>query len=366
MYATAFDPEAHLLLIGDTSDRDYVAEMRDLAEHDGRRRPPAHHGQDQPTSELVRATGPRALRIAQRARGLRRAAPRGDGRRAARRRLSGRVPSPRRWAAPASCSTTRTPVRGAALASVVARRRGPARAAGRPPAPSASAQIEAFDVDAALRVGRSTRPRTGKRPLQVQVQGPFETSYSLAVAEPPPRASAGSTSRGLDVSIYATEGPGDYTPRSGRTCASTRRRRRSTRSRRGPCSRRRHPPDVPTSGRTTLPAASRCQYFGWEESRLPRSTSSAFNRAPGRHRHDVAVRAPTCCVDSGVDGADRGDGRRGRAATTPPPCRAQPEVRDLRSTVFLHIGSALPRKGVDVLLRAYFDRFTGADDVTLV
>ena len=44
----------------------------------------------------------------------------------------------------------------------------------------------------------------------------------------------------------------------------------------------------------------------------------------------------------------------------------QPELDDLRSTVFLNIGSGFPRKGVDVLLRAYFDQFSGADDVSLV
>jgi glycosyltransferase involved in cell wall biosynthesis len=43
-----------------------------------------------------------------------------------------------------------------------------------------------------------------------------------------------------------------------------------------------------------------------------------------------------------------------------------PELKSLRRLRFLHISSAFPRKGVDVLLTAYFDAFSGADDVSLV
>ncbi|MGH9898944.1 MAG: glycosyltransferase family 4 protein, partial [Pyrinomonadaceae bacterium] len=37
-----------------------------------------------------------------------------------------------------------------------------------------------------------------------------------------------------------------------------------------------------------------------------------------------------------------------------------------KSFRFLHVSSCFPRKGVDVLLRAYFEEFTSQDDVTLV
>ena len=71
-------------------------------------------------------------------------------------------------------------------------------------------QVEAIDVKATLRTVIE-EACTGHRPLTVQVQGPFETSYSLAVLN---RRLAVELARqpGLDVSIYATEGPGDYTP----------------------------------------------------------------------------------------------------------------------------------------------------------
>ena len=48
------------------------------------------------------------------------------------------------------------------------------------------------------------------------------------------------------------------------------------------------------------------------------------------------------------------------------PRLAAPELNGLATFRFLHISSGFPRKGVDVLLRAYFDSFTGADDVSLV
>src|SRR5262249_49826535 len=71
-------------------------------------------------------------------------------------------------------------------------------------------EIEAFDVDGTLATVIE-QARTGIRPLQVQVQGPFETSYSLAVLN---RHTAVELAQrdDLDVSIYATEGPRDYTP----------------------------------------------------------------------------------------------------------------------------------------------------------
>ena len=43
-----------------------------------------------------------------------------------------------------------------------------------------------------------------------------------------------------------------------------------------------------------------------------------------------------------------------------------PELRRLRKFRFLNISSAFPRKGIDVLLEAYFSTFDGSNDVTLI
>ena len=84
-------------------------------------------------------------------------------------------------------------------------------------------------------------------PLEIQVQGPFETSYSLAVMNR--RLALGlDRSPGQAVSIYATEGPGDYRPapedlarhpEAAALCAPGRGRA---------VPRRGHPPDVPAAG----------------------------------------------------------------------------------------------------------------------
>ncbi len=39
------------------------------------------------------------------------------------------------------------------------------------------------------------------------------------------------------------------------------------------------------------------------------------------------------------------------------------ELEGLRKIRFLHVSSAFPRKGIDVLLEAYFSVFGGSDDV---
>jgi glycosyltransferase involved in cell wall biosynthesis len=66
------------------------------------------------------------------------------------------------------------------------------------------------------------------------------------------------------------------------------------------------------------------------------------------------VDVPTVAVGVGVSRPD-------------PAARLQaPELAGLKGFCFLHISAAFPRKGVDVLLRAYFDAFCGDDDVSLI
>ncbi len=72
-------------------------------------------------------------------------------------------------------------------------------------------QIGRFDVDALLQ--RVVKRAAGElTPLEVQIQGPFETSYSLAMMNR--KLALGLAGRSdRELSIYATEGPGDYVPR---------------------------------------------------------------------------------------------------------------------------------------------------------
>ena len=123
-----------------------------------------------------------------------------------------------------------------------------------------------------------------------------------------------------------------------------------------------YPVYFPAPDRQT--ASLTAAYFFWEESAVPAETIALLNRLFG------AVFAPTGFVakvllNSGLripvrivgyvprlDGFTRlGDQARHRGGD---------------AFVFLHVSSAFPRKGVDVLLKAYADAFTASDAVRLV
>jgi glycosyltransferase involved in cell wall biosynthesis len=222
-------------------------------------------------------------------------------------------------------------------------------------------QVEALDIDGTLEAVIEEAV-SGVRRLRLQIQGPFETSYSLAVLNRH-LALELDKSGNFDVSIYATEGPGDYVPDSADLALHTEAGRLYERSRDVPYPdvvvRQMHPPRVVDS-----PGGISCLYFSWEESRLPSEYVSSFNSyldgigATSSYveqvLRDSGVTVPIAVVGDGVEPHD--DGLRPR----------QPELKSLKGFRFLNIGSAFPRKGIDVLLETYFDHFTGDDDVTLI
>lgn len=222
-------------------------------------------------------------------------------------------------------------------------------------------QVESFDLDRALR--RILLQAAGERlPLEVQIQGPFETSYSLAAMN---RRLALALDRQpeLAVSLYATEGPGDYVPRADDLARHPRAAALYERGSDVPFPdvviRQMWPPRVIDSrGAVTL------EYFGWEESGLPPAMVDDFDAyldgvgVMSTYVRDVlrdaGVTVPIRVVANGVETPD------------PEATVEAPELDNLRGFVFLHISSAFPRKGVDVLLRAYFDAFDGSSPVSLV
>ena len=112
------------------------------------------------------------------------------------------------------------------------------------------------------------------------------------------------------------------------------------------------------------PGGITCEYFGWEESRIPRSMADDFNC----YLSGVGVMSTFVADvlrDSGVDIPVRVVGI-GVPPHDPDATVEAPELGALRKTRFLHVSSAFPRKGIDVLLQAYFAAFGGSDDVTLI
>lgn len=221
--------------------------------------------------------------------------------------------------------------------------------------------IEGFDIGEALNTVVA-EAQGARRRVSVQVQGPFETSYSLAILNRE-LACALSLAPELDVSIFATEGPGDYVPRAEDLAkvpeAAALYEKSANALHPDVVIRQMYPPRVDDS-----PGGLTFQYFGWEESLLPEGYVANFNR----HLAGIGVMSSfvkQVLVDSGVTVPIRVVGvgvRRPQRDGVEPIA----ELGELRSFRFLSISSAFPRKGVDVLLDAYFEQFTGDDDCTLV
>ncbi len=193
------------------------------------------------------------------------------------------------------------------------------------------------------------------------VEGSFETSYSLDV-----------TNRGLaralerlhpgQVGLFPTHGYGDYRPKADDLAQHPdlvelwRRTRRD----RVPevLIRGMYPPRV-----ADMRGRRKLLHFAWEESNFPAEWVAEFNRSLDgllvvsrfvrKVLIDSGVRIPIFVVGNGIDQV--------REATP------EPVAVDLGPGFkFLHVSSAFPRKGVDVLLKAFTTAFDASDDVALV
>ena len=224
------------------------------------------------------------------------------------------------------------------------------------------AQLERFDVRSALATAVAEALAAEPRRLEVQIQGPFETSYSLAMMNRE-LALALSADGTFDVSIHATEGPGDYTPSPADLDAHPEATRLYRRSSEVPTPdiviRQMFPPRVDDS-----PGGLTLQYFGWEESLIPAEYVANFNR----HLDGIGAMSEyvkRVLIDSGVNIPIHVVGNGVRVPDLSA-AQAPPELGEVRSFRFLHVSSAFPRKGIDLVLDAYFANFSGDDDVSLV
>ncbi len=123
-------------------------------------------------------------------------------------------------------------------------------------------------------------------------------------------------------------------------------------------------PDSEFYGLETLPGRIKLMYMAWEESVFPASRVTEMNK----HLHGVmtassftkeilrrsGVQVPIVVVPNALDDKF--------LSYTPKPY----PLKTKKKVKFLHISSARIRKGVDVMLRAYFNSFTADDDVVLI
>ncbi len=196
-----------------------------------------------------------------------------------------------------------------------------------------------------------------KRRRKIQVEGPFETSYSIAIVNR--ELACALNDQGHEVSLFATEGPGDYEPHSNDLDHVPNAVPLWKQSVRGALPdiviRNLYPPRVVDSD-----GLINVLNFAWEESKVPVAWVREFNR-----RLDLIV-VPSrfvakALLDSGVVVPVVITGN-GVGAVRPP--RSPMVSADVFT--FLHISSGFPRKGVDVLLAAYGEAFHATDDVRLV
>lgn len=202
----------------------------------------------------------------------------------------------------------------------------------------------------------------GTRKKSIQLQGPFETSYSLAIVNRKLMEAMDDIGAG-DISIYCTEGPGDYQPKEKdlHNVPHARKLWEKSSSVIYPdvTIRNMYPPRV-----YDVNGGLNFQAFGWEESVIPKEYIDNFNKYLNgigtmskyveEKLIECGIKIPVKTMGVGVELPSNFESIR--------PYRTKTK----KKFKFLHISSAFPRKGVDILLEAYFEAFTKDDDVCLI
>ncbi|WP_152034151.1 glycosyltransferase [Paracidovorax avenae] len=208
-----------------------------------------------------------------------------------------------------------------------------------------------------------SRARELPASLKWRIEGPFDSSYSLALVN---RSLAlALKNRGHDVALHSTEGPGDFEPsfaflEEHPNLAEMYERRKSI-------------PSVEADVTTRLlypPRVSNMQshvnalhIYAWEESGFPVDWMDEFNlqlqgiSCISNHVRDIMINngasIPLAVSSSGVDHWLSVE-------------KDASYVVPGKTFKFLHVSSCFPRKGVDILLKAYGEEFDKNDDVSLI
>jgi len=194
-----------------------------------------------------------------------------------------------------------------------------------------------------------------------QIAGPFDSSYSLAVLN---RETAKQLQHSqCDVSLYATEGPGDYQADqqylNENPDIKALHEHSKEQQKIDVLSRNLFPPRV----NDMHAQVNVLHHYAWEETGFPQDWSTDFNfylqgiSCLSKHVEKImrnnGVSIPLTVSGCGVDHWDK----------ITPDNNYSIQAKSFR---FLHVSSCFPRKGVDVLLKSYGDAFSNKDDITLV
>ena len=237
-----------------------------------------------------------------------------------------------------------------------------------PPQPAGPDEQDLMQVAQAMvrnRTAAEARLRAGKlaRPVEWRLEGPFDSSYSLAVVN---RALARAlAAEGENVSLLSAEGPGEFAPDAAFLAANPDLAGLHARSSTPEAiaaevvSRNMYPPRVADM----RARVNGLHNYAWEETGFPFDYAEAFNESlqfvtvtsehVKRVLIDGGVSVPISVVGNGVDHWNR--------------IAPDPDYRVRKAGyTFLHVSSCFPRKGADVLLESYGKAFTDKDDVLLV
>lgn len=200
------------------------------------------------------------------------------------------------------------------------------------------------------------------RKKTLQIQGPFESSYSLAIVN---RKLAEELNKyqNYNVSIRCTEGPGDYEPKENDLAkiptAKELWEKSKTINNADITIRNMYPPRV-----YDVNGGLNFLFFGWEESIVPSNYIDSFNRyldgigTMSNYVTDIllqcGLKIPVQTIGVGAELCDKFNSLTFYRFKTK------------KNFKFLHISSAFTRKGIDILLKGYFEAFTNNDDVCLI
>ncbi len=195
-----------------------------------------------------------------------------------------------------------------------------------------------------------------------RVEGPFDSSYSLAILN---RSFAESLSNYIeDLSIKITEGLGDYEPnleflRNYPKIFSIINNSQIINDQVNVVSRNLYPPRV-----DDLDSKFNIMHsYGWEESEFPTNWVRDFNT----YLQGITVmssQVKKILIDNGIYIPIEvcGLGLDHIMNVT----ASLDYTIDAKAFKFLHVSSCFPRKGIDILLTAYGDEFTSNDNVSLI
>jgi glycosyltransferase involved in cell wall biosynthesis len=197
----------------------------------------------------------------------------------------------------------------------------------------------------------------------ISIEGPFDSNYSLALVNQ--GLAQALVNAGAQVELYSTEGGGDYPPdprflkehpEVAILCNTGPRKAKPDLA-----IRNLYPPRVTGMNGVRKVLGP----YGWEESSFPQPWVDALNRQlhlvatmsdyVTRTLRDNGIRVPVVTVGIGADSLLN-------IPAAELPCAIPPGY------TLLHISSCFPRKGVDLLLRAYTSAYTttAGSEVTLI